>query len=166
MIQQCALTAQTANCILGCTKRRATSRSGRCCCPSALCCEASPGALPAGVESSVQERHKLLESIQRRATKMTPRMEQLFCEDRLRAGAVQMEKGRLRGELRAACQYPMGSDRKEGDSLLSRACGDRIRGNGFKWHCRCSGGAVTIPQCDAPPPGSPCAAQAVGLEGL
>ena len=59
-------------------------------------------------------------------------MEQLFCEDRLRAGAVQMEKGRLRGELRAACQYPKGSDRKEGDRLSSRACGDRTRGNGFK----------------------------------
>ena len=45
---------------------------------------------------------ELLESIQRRATKMTPGMEQLFCEDRLRAGAVQLEKRRLRGELRAA----------------------------------------------------------------
>jgi len=37
----------------------------------------------------------MLESIQRRATKMTPGMEQLSYEDRLRAGAVQMEKGRL-----------------------------------------------------------------------
>ena len=57
MSQQCALTAQTANCTLGCIQSSTASRSGRCCCPSALCCEASPGALPAGVESSVQERH-------------------------------------------------------------------------------------------------------------
>ena len=37
---------------------------------------------------------ELLESIQRRATKMMPEMEQLSYEDRLRAGAVQMEKRR------------------------------------------------------------------------
>jgi len=42
---------------------------------------------------------ELLESIQRRATKMIPGMEQLFCEDRLRAGAVQMEKGRAGCEV-------------------------------------------------------------------
>jgi len=30
------------------------------------------------------------------------------CEDRLRAGVCSMEKGRLWGELRAACQYPAG----------------------------------------------------------
>ena len=68
---------------------------------------------------------ELLESIQRGATKMIPGMEQPSCSDG-------EEKGRLRGELRAACQYPKGSDRKEGDRLLSRACGDRTRGNGFK----------------------------------
>ena len=43
----------------------------------------------------------LLELIQRRATKMIPGMEQQN-EDWLRAGAVQVEEGRLWGELRAA----------------------------------------------------------------
>jgi len=37
---------------------------------------------------------ELSESIQRRATKMMPGMEHLSYEDRLRAGAVQMEKRR------------------------------------------------------------------------
>ena len=43
-----------------------------------------------------------------------------------------MEKGRLRGELSAACQCLKGSNRREGDRLHSRVCGDRTRGNGFK----------------------------------
>ena len=43
-----------------------------------------------------------------------------------------MERRRLRGNLRVACQYLQGSCRKEGDRLLSRVCGDRTRGRGFK----------------------------------
>jgi len=36
-----------------------------------------------------------------------------------------------------AFQYLKGSDRKEGDRLFSRVCGDRTRGNGFKFkECR------------------------------
>ena len=43
-----------------------------------------------------------------------------------------LEKRRLQGDLRAAFQYLKGSYRKEGDRLLSRVCGGRTRGNGFK----------------------------------
>ena len=52
-------------------------------CPSALCCETSPGALCPDVGSLVQERHRL-EHVQRRATEMIQGMEQPSCEDRLR----------------------------------------------------------------------------------
>ena len=45
---------------------------------------------------------------------------------------LQHGKGRLWGELRAACQYLEGNYRKEGDRLLSRVCCYRRRGNGFK----------------------------------
>ena len=43
-----------------------------------------------------------------------------------------MEKRRLQGDLSAACQCLKGSNRREGDRLHSRVCGDRTRGNGFK----------------------------------
>ena len=71
---------------------------------------------------------ELLKCTQRRATETLPGMERL-CEGRLRAGAVQLEKGRLRGELRADCPY-LGGCEKEGDSAFSRVCCDRTRGNG------------------------------------
>lgn len=49
---------------------------------------------------------EILECIQR--TKMIPGMEQLSYENRQRAGAVQLEKRRLQGQLRVALQYLKG----------------------------------------------------------
>ena len=48
-------------------------------------------------------------------------------------GLCSLEKKRLWRQLVVAFQYLKGSYRKEGDRLFSRACGDRIRGNGFKF---------------------------------
>jgi len=60
-------------------------------------------------------------------------MEHLSCEDRLRElGLFSLQKRRLQRDLIAACQYLKGSDRKEGDRLFSRVCGDRTRRNGFE----------------------------------
>jgi len=57
MLCLCALTAQKANCTLGCPRSRVVSRVREGICPSALHSETSLGALCADVESSVQERH-------------------------------------------------------------------------------------------------------------
>ena len=50
-----------------------------------------------------------MESIQRKATKMTQGVEHLSCEDRLRElGLFRVEEKRLWGDLRAAFQYLKG----------------------------------------------------------
>ena len=89
MSQQCALAAQIANCILGCINRSMASRAREAILP--LCSALVWPHLEYCIHMwSPQYRRdmELLECIQRKATKMTQRMEHLS-KDRLRAGAVQ-----------------------------------------------------------------------------
>jgi len=43
-----------------------------------------------------------------------------------------LEKRRLQGDLIASFQYLKGPYKREGDTIFSRACCNRTRGNGFK----------------------------------
>lgn len=60
-------------------------------------------------------------------------MEHLPSEDRVRElGLSSMEKRILWGDLVAAFQYAKGACKKNENRNFSRACCDRIRGNGSK----------------------------------
>ena len=134
MSQQCALTAQKANCILGCSQSSVASRVREVILP--FCFALVRPHLEYCIQMwSPQYRRDIdpLEGIQRRAIKMIHRMEHLLYKDRLREmGLFSLEKRRLQGDLIAAFQYLKGSYRKEEDRDFSRVCGDITRGNGFK----------------------------------
>jgi len=134
MSQQCVLVAQKTNYILNCIPSSMASRLGE-------------GILPVcsflvrpHLESCVQlwsPQHRedldLLEWVLRRAVKVIPALECLSYEGRLRELRLfSLEKKRLRGDLIVASQPLKGPYEKDGDGLFSRACSDRIRGNGLK----------------------------------
>ncbi|KAK4815208.1 hypothetical protein QYF61_021827 [Mycteria americana] len=132
--RQCVLAAQKANCVLGCIQSSVASRSREVVLP--LCSALVRPHLQCCVQlwgPQHQKDMELLERVQRRATNMIRGLEHLCYEDRLRElGLFSLEERRLRGDLIAACQYLKGAYRKDGDRLVSKACCDSTRSNGFK----------------------------------
>ena len=110
MSQQCTLTAQKANCILGCIKSSMASRAREVILP--LCSALMRPHLEYCVQMwSPQHRRDvdLLKYIQGRATKMILGMERLSYKD---LGLFSLEKTIIRGDLSVTFQYLKGSYRK------------------------------------------------------
>ncbi|KAJ7422496.1 hypothetical protein BTVI_13836 [Pitangus sulphuratus] len=135
MTQKFVLAAQKANDILGCFQRSVARRLRE-------------GILPLysflvrpHLECCIQlwgpQKRKgmdFLEQVQSRVTKIIRETELFSCEERLRELKLfNLEKRRLQGDLTAAFWFLMGSYKEDRESLFTRACSDRTRGNGFKW---------------------------------
>jgi len=132
--QQRALAAKRANSILGCIKHSVTRQSKEVTIP--LCSALAWSHLEHSVLFWVPQFKdvKVLECIQRRATKLVTGLEGMFSEEWLRTlDLPSLEKRRARGDLVAPYSFLRRGHGEGGADLFSLVSSDRT-GNGSELH--------------------------------
>jgi len=132
--QQRALAVKRANSILGCIKHSITSRSKEMVISlySAQVWPHLDDCVPFWAPQ-FKKNEKVLECVQRRATKLVKGLEGMSCEEWLRTlGLSSLEKRKLRGDLIALYSFLRKGSGEGGVDLFALVSSDRTHGNGAK----------------------------------
>ena len=134
MSQQCVLVARRANCIVGCIKHSITSWSKEVILLLySVLLQPHPEYCVQFWSPQFKKDVKVLECIQRMATKLVKGLEGMSYEKQLRTlGLSSLESRRLRGDLIALYSFLRSGNGEGGADLFSRGSSVRTCGNGSK----------------------------------